>query len=250
MNQIVSLSGGKDSTAMLLRMLELGEPVHSAVFFDTGWEFPQMHEHLDKLEREIAPVPLVRLHPAKPFDYWLYERVVVARKGPEKGKVRRVGNGWPSPSRRWCTRQKVDALDKYTKDVPNAVQCIGYAADEAKRTEAKTLNNKKKFEYRFPLIEWGWPEQEALEYCFRRGFDWGGLYSHFRRVSCFCCPLQRLGELRTLRREFPGLWARMLEMDAAMPVHNRGFKDYTTVHDLEARFAEEDRQLTLPGVAV
>ena len=34
-NLVVALSGGKDSTAMLLMMLEKNIPVHSAVFFDT-----------------------------------------------------------------------------------------------------------------------------------------------------------------------------------------------------------------------
>jgi len=34
----------------------------------------------------------------------------------------------------------------------------------------------------------------------------------------------------------------MLKMDAKMPGHNRGFRDYATVHDLERRFAGEDRQ--------
>jgi 3'-phosphoadenosine 5'-phosphosulfate sulfotransferase (PAPS reductase)/FAD synthetase len=232
---------------MLLMMLERGEPIHSVVFFDTGWEFPQMHKHLDKLE-EHTGIKIVRLKPKKPFSYWLFEREVVARKGSNRGNVHRIGNGWPSPSRRWCTRQKVDALDKFTKAIDNPYQCIGYAADEAHRTEAKTLKAKQFCEFRFPLIEWDVDEAQALAYCRRHGFDWGGLYDHFRRVSCFCCPLKRLGELRTLRRNFPDQWATMLEWDAKMPGHNRGFKDYDTVHDLEARFAEEDRQLTLPGV--
>lgn len=236
---------------MLLMMLERGIPIHSVVFFDTGWEFPQMHEHLDKLE-EYTGVGIVRLKPEKPFSYWLFERPVVARKGPKKGKVHRIGNGWPSPSRRWCTRQKVDALEKYKKTVSFPVQCIGYAADETKRAEAKMLNAKKGkgFRYRFPLIEWGVAEPNALAYCQKRGFDWGGLYNYFRRVSCFCCPLQRIKELRTLRVHFPEQWATMLKWDASIPNHNRGFRDYSTVHDLDARFAEEDRQLMLPGIEV
>ncbi len=35
---------------MLLQMLERGENITDIVFFDTGWEFPQMHAHLDRLE--------------------------------------------------------------------------------------------------------------------------------------------------------------------------------------------------------
>ena len=44
---VVSLSGGKDSTAMLLRMLEEGMRVDIILFCDTGLEFPAMYEHLD-----------------------------------------------------------------------------------------------------------------------------------------------------------------------------------------------------------
>jgi len=36
-NNIVAFSGGKDSTAMLFKMLEHGEKIHSACFFNTGW---------------------------------------------------------------------------------------------------------------------------------------------------------------------------------------------------------------------
>ena len=74
------------------------------------------------------------------------------------------------------------------------------------------------------------------------GYTWGGLYDLFQRVSCFCCPLQRLGELRKLRKHKPHLWKRMLEMDALVPEHNKGFRMYDTVHDLENRFSNEDRQ--------
>ena len=40
----------------------------------------------------------------------------------------------------------------------------------------------------------------------------------------------------------------MLEMDAALPGTGkkpRGFRGWKTVHDLDRRFAEEDRQMTL-----
>jgi len=246
-NQIVSLSGGKDSTAMLLMMLERGERIHSAVFFDTGWEFPAMHDHLDQLEATVD-VPVVRLVPERSFDYWMFEHPAIARKGPNKGQVHRIGSGWPSPVRRWCTRQKVDEINKYARKIPNAVQCIGYAADETKRHEnpSKELQEKK---HRFPLVEWGITEAQALAYCKGKGFEWGGLYDLFDRVSCFCCPLQRLSELRNLRAHFPGLWERMLKMDGNVSERNRGFKNRTTVHDLERRFAGEDsrdeRQLKL-----
>lgn len=64
---IVSLSGGKDSTAMLLMMIERGIPIHSIVFFDTGWEFPQMHEHIDLLEKRTGK----RIDRIKPLHLWI-----------------------------------------------------------------------------------------------------------------------------------------------------------------------------------
>jgi 3'-phosphoadenosine 5'-phosphosulfate sulfotransferase (PAPS reductase)/FAD synthetase len=241
-NNVINLSGGKDSTAMLLMMLERGESIHSVVWFDTGWEFPQMHEHIGRLERYVG-FEFVRLKPKRSFTYWMFEREVVAKKGPQKGEVHRIGNGWPSPMRRWCTRQKVDSINKYLKSVEYPVSCIGYGADEPQR-----IKYNSKFPRRYPLIEYDITEAEALEYCLARGFDWGGLYGIFNRVSCFCCPLQRISELRKVRRFFPDLWQQMLNWDAATPGHNRGFKDYTTVHDLEARFVEEDRWMRLPGL--
>ena len=49
---IVSLSGGKDSTAMLLRLVEENHPINEILYCDTRWEFPQMYDHLDRLEQE------------------------------------------------------------------------------------------------------------------------------------------------------------------------------------------------------
>ena len=46
----VSLSGGKDSTAMLLLMIERGLPIDAVLTADTGMEFPEMYEHLQKLD--------------------------------------------------------------------------------------------------------------------------------------------------------------------------------------------------------
>lgn len=96
---------------------------------------------------------------------------------------------------RWCTaRLKVDPVKKYLKQLGenNYKLFIGIAFDEPKRIK----------EHNYPLYEWGIKEKQALEYCYSRGFDWGGLYEHFSRVSCWCCPLQSLSELRNLENFF------------------------------------------------
>lgn len=239
-NNVISLSGGKDSTAMLLMMLERGEPVHSAVFLDTGWEFPQMHDHIQKLTAYVWDRYRVKtwtIHHRLPFEYIMIHKPIIARKGLKKGQVHLIGNGWPSVHRRWCTREKIDQIDHFKKAIPGTVSCIGYGADEVHRVKKNKTDAK-----RFPLIEYGVTEAEALKYCYEHGFDWGGLYEIFGRVSCFCCPLQTLSGLRNTRKHFPYLWTKMLEWDAMMPPHYHKFNGNISVIDLDRRFAEEDRQ--------
>ena len=51
MKHIVKFSGGKDSTAMLLLMLERGLPVDEIIFCDTGLEYPELYKHIAEVER-------------------------------------------------------------------------------------------------------------------------------------------------------------------------------------------------------
>lgn len=78
MKRIVNLSGGKDSTAMLLMMLENDIAIDYIVFADTGKDFPQMLLHLEKLEAYIAArypfaPKITRLKAEKTFDYLMFE---------------------------------------------------------------------------------------------------------------------------------------------------------------------------------
>lgn len=53
MKHIVSFSGVKDSTAMLLRMLEEDMQIDDIIFCDVGKDFPDMLEHVAKLKKYI-----------------------------------------------------------------------------------------------------------------------------------------------------------------------------------------------------
>jgi len=209
---------------MLHLMLDRGESIHSVLFFDTGWEFPQMYAHLDLIEQK-AGLKVNRLNPSKPFEYWMFDRV------KEKGAIGVVGYGWPN-TYRWCTELKTREIDKYQSKVNNCIGCIGIAADEIHRVKRGK---------RYPLIEYGMSEADCLQYCKDLGYTWGGLYESFHRVSCWCCPNKSLPELRNLRRNFPDLWAKLLDMDARQPSHVAPFKSGVSVFDLEHRFSREDK---------
>lgn len=247
-DNIVSLSGGKDSTAVLLGLLERGERVVDAVFFDTGWEFPQMYAHLERLEK-FSGITITVLKPHVSFHDLFFHRPVLFRSGENKGKIKHYGYGWPSPLRRWCTREKTRAVHHYLKgesyraDIHNPTECIGFASDEVHRTEGeefKAVREKATWDTRFPLIEWGMTESAALTYCRERGFDWDGLYNHFDRVSCFCCPLQSLDDLRKLRVHYPDLWKTMLEWGSSLRPEAQRFHHKATLHDLDVRFGLEE----------
>ena len=227
---VVSFSGGKDSTAMLLMMLERGMRVDEVVFTDTGMEFPGIYDHLRCVEKHMD-TPITRLRAEHSFEHYMFE--YVRMKGKHAGVA---GYGWPRPRARWCTGYlKTKLIDRYFSDLAKThrvIHYIGIAADEAHRCRDK----------RYPLVDWGVTEAEALKYCYAQGFDWGGLYEKFRRVSCWCCPLQPLPELRTLRREFPDLWERLRDMDRRAW---NSFRIGTSVEQLEWRFAWEDAQRTI-----
>ena len=46
----ISLSGGKDSSALLLLMIEKEMPIDCVLYADTTMEFPEMEAHIAKLD--------------------------------------------------------------------------------------------------------------------------------------------------------------------------------------------------------
>lgn len=231
---IVSFSGGKDSTAMLLRMVELKMPIDQIINVDCGsWDWPATHRHINKLQKYMGR-RIIRLKPEKSFDWWMFKA--------KSGENVNPGYGFPAPNYRWCTTIKVKTINKHLKKQGKCLQYIGIALDEAFRTKKQ----KPPENFRYPLIEWKWTERDCLNYCYSRGFDWEGLYKYTTRISCWCCPLQSLGTLKKLRKHFPKLWKRLLEMQKKSW---NSFKQKKlgnlTVFDLEKRFAAEEKQLVL-----
>lgn len=234
---VVSFSGGKDSTAMLLRMIEEDMPVDIILYCDTGLEFPEMEDHIKKVEQYIGR-KITTIKSDKDFMYWAteYPRPIKSNKIPglKPGDVV-SGKGYPTLQARWCTQKlKTYVIRDYLKELRktyDVVEYVGIASDESHRE--RDLN--------YPLIDWGMSEADALKYCYDRGFDWGGLYDIWDRVSCWCCPLQSLTDLRKLKRYRPELWSRLKEMDKIIGETSQpNFKFTISFNDIERRFEVED----------
>lgn len=217
---------------MVLKLVEEKYPLDLVLFCDTGLEFPEMYRHIEKLEKAL-PVPVVRLRAERSFEYYFFE-YRPHRRNPKSPWADKPGMSWAGPRNRWCTGTlKIQVINKYLKGLQaehEVIQYIGIAADEPKRIR----------EYRYPLVEWGMTEKDCLAYCYARGYDWEGLYDIFDRVSCWCCPLQPLQELRILRKKFPKLWEQLLDWQTKTW---RKFKEDFTVQELEVRFQFEEERL-------
>ena len=61
--------------------------------------------------------------------------------------------------------------------------------------------------------ELGWGELDSLRYCKSLGYDWGGLYDVFVRVSCFCCPKGGKTKRRLIQQHYPELWKEWQRLD-------------------------------------
>ncbi|MBI9092596.1 MAG: phosphoadenosine phosphosulfate reductase family protein [Desulfobacterium sp.] len=241
---VVSLSGGKDSTAMVHRLLSWGFPIDALLFFDTGWEFPEMYEHLELMEKKTG-LKITTVTPRKPFNELLKRY------------------RWPDGQRRWCSREKIDAITKwinqnFNKKEDYIIHCVGFALDELHRTDTK--EQLKKGQVMYPLLndfccdpsaakhmtmDDSMTESDALQYCHDLGYTWGGLYERFSRVSCYCCPLKRKRDLRTIYWYYPDLWERALEMERSIPESNKyvTFIGRESLQDIDARLSKVGEHL-------
>lgn len=229
---IVSFSGGKDSTAMLLKMIKNNIKIDEIIFCDTGMEFQEMYDHIEKVQKMIQ-MPITVLKSEKSFEYWMFEHIKT--KGKNKGQK---GYSWPDFRNRWCTQAlKKQVVSKYLKQYKDKeiVEFHGIALDEKERA-----NKNKEKKVKYPLIEWKMTEKDCLEYCYSKGLDWGGLYRKLGRVSCWCCPLKSLKELEVIYNEYPKYWKKLKEWDSKT---YRQFRSDYSIEELENRF--KTKQLDL-----
>lgn len=196
---MVAFSGGKDSAAMLLRMIELKMPIDAVYFCDTLMEFQKMYDYVEEVKTAVvrAGIEFVTLTPQKSWDDWFFGEVT-------RGKMKGQQRGWPLMLFHcyWSREAKFKLMDPIMQ---GHHRYIGFAADETKRVES----GRQKDGYHFPLADWGWTEAEALKYL--RSIGWArDIHFDFKRTGCFLCPKQGMESLKTVCEKYPHEWDRLM----------------------------------------
>lgn len=232
MNYIASFSGGKDSTAMVLRLMEERRPLDHVVFFDTQLEFGAVYSVVDKVRRIVEDAGIEFMTLRNKDSVWLDMLARPTRTG-------NYGYGWCGGKCRWITRFKQQELTRFKKSIGGGISYIGIAADETHRMKDDNL---------YPLVEWDMTESDCLAYCHAHGIYWEEdgveLYSIYRRVSCWCCRYTGLGELRNMYHYQPKYWGWLKGLQHKMPEYPFRL-DGKSIFDLEERFRKEDEQMEL-----
>jgi hypothetical protein len=140
---IVALSGGIDSTALALRC-----PDATLVFTDTGWEFPELYAHLERIEAVTG-------------------RTIVRLTGPHHdglpGYIREHAY-FPGPMTRYCTRLfKIEPLNAWLRSRLPCTLAIGLRADEPQRPG--NLTQMPGLSIRYPLREQGVTRADCVQTC-------------------------------------------------------------------------------------
>lgn len=118
---------------MLLLMIERGMPIDIVLTADTGMEFPEMYDHLAKLDEYLyreRGIHLTMLRHPKGFEYMMFEeekQKISSIENRQKLGVPLYGNGWPGVKVRWCTGQlKTHLISKEVNRLKGEYQALHY----------------------------------------------------------------------------------------------------------------------------
>jgi hypothetical protein len=200
---ILSLSGGKDSTALALYMRDR-VPNLEYVFCDTGDELAETYTYLLRIEAMLG-VKIIRLNPERPFRHYLdlYRGVL------------------PDPRTRWCTRMlKLRPFENYIGDSPVFLY-VGIRADEPHRTGY--VSTKPNIKPKFPFVEAGLVHRDILRILEDSGLGLPEYYSWRSRSGCYFCFFQQRREWIGLLERHPDLYWRAAAFEKSDPATGKSF---------------------------
>jgi 3'-phosphoadenosine 5'-phosphosulfate sulfotransferase (PAPS reductase)/FAD synthetase len=183
---ILSLSGGKDSTALAIYMRDR-VPGMEYVFCDTAKELRETYEYLDRLEAYLCR-PIVRLKQSSDA----FDRLLEMRRGY-----------LPSPQMRWCTELlKIRPFERYVGD-DHVINYVGIRADENRKGY---ISHKQNITARYPFVEDGIGTADVMRILDESGLGLPAYYQWRSRSGCYFCFFQQRIEWVGLLENHPDLY--------------------------------------------
>jgi 3'-phosphoadenosine 5'-phosphosulfate sulfotransferase (PAPS reductase)/FAD synthetase len=187
---VVALSGGKDSTALALRLAEVEPRAYVYICTPTGNEPAAMFAHWRRLGELLG-------QPLQPVIGGSLVGLITDQQA------------LPNWRQRWCTRMlKIEPYAAWLAQHAPAVSYVGLRADEPAR-EGGDYRDVLGVQMRYPLREWGWTVRDVLQYLEQRNVTIPP------RTDCALCFFQRLDEWWALWSTDPAAWAEGEALEAA-----------------------------------
>lgn len=215
---IVSFSGGKDSTVVLQHVISAmkNEPMKKLLIVnsDTLMEIPYFQDYVDRVKKRISlyikqngiNAEVITVHPDIKDSFW----------------VSVLGKGYPAAHMgfRWCTgKLKIDPITKFTKEITKGKEFSVFvgvrSAESALRAKIYKQKDYKPNHYA-PILNW--TAHDIWEYLMTEPCPWGdghrelidvykyssdecvygeaqGVCVGNARYGCWPCPLQKVTQL-------------------------------------------------------
>lgn len=205
---IVSVSGGKDSTAVCLYLRERGIPF-TPIYMDVGWDNADTYRYLeDYLPTVIGPITVLRAE--VPLVEGLEDETLAieAKLGISPSPMVRlcVRKGmFPARTLRWCTEQlKAVPAIQHFKEVSASGDVVVNAIG-VRREESAARSKVLEYEWSsaFNAIVWrplaAWSVDEVIAIHQKHGIRPNGNYlKGALRVGCWPCIFARKSEIRAI----------------------------------------------------
>lgn len=233
---IVSFGGGTNSAALLVGLYQHNIPVDLILFADAGAEQPHTYCFLQTMNEWLTAHDMPTIITVQNVDR-MGNRLSLEMECLRSQTLPSIAYG----HKRCSQKHKIAPQEKFCNNYPpcravwargdRVIRFIGYDTGEYKRYDHSRKFNEtdKKYDNRYPLIEWEWSRMDCVRALEAAGLPQPG------KSSCFFCPSMKRDEILLLKEQHPDLYAR------AIAIEDNARPRLTTVKGLGRNYAWKDR---------